>query len=265
MLQVRLQRIPGVTPRDVLRKSIIFGVILNDFEWSEAADWRDFTTVSAGQRTQPAGGKGTRGRNLRSLSLEVLTQWGRKLPFENARGSTGNEIRNELAAITRARAPFRFVATMNRAFDSDPAELRMDATLRSVSRLTRFGEPDSRYLTIEIVEYRSAATERRSRTKSDKFPIKHKLDADDTLRKLAKRYWKNKGADWNLIKKANGGAGGRLKGVGPDEKIVKAGRYKVGDTIVIPETRTVGEVIGGEATLYGPPKGLASGPVHVDF
>ena len=159
----------------------------------------------------------------------------------------------------RARAPFRFVATNNRAFDSDPAELRMEATIRSLSRSTRHGEPDSRYLSLEIVEFRSAATERRSRTKSDKFPLKHKLDKNDTLRSLAKHYWKNKGADWILIKSANGGAQGRLKGVGPNETIVKAGRYKVGDRITIPETISTGDVTS--KTISSPDSGsIGRGP-----
>ena len=240
MLQVRLQRIPGVTPKSVLRKSIIFGVILDDFEWQDSADWRDFTTVSAGQRTQAVGGKGTAGRNLRSLSMEVLTQWGHRLSFENARGSGGNDTRRELHAIVRTRAPFRFVATMNRAFDSDPAELRMDATIRSLTRRTAHGEPDSRYLGLEIVEYRSVTVDRRSRSKSDRFPLRHKLEPGDTLRSLAKHYWKHKGVDWVIIKRANFSLDdrafvGRMKGLGPDDPLVAPGRYKAGDRIKIPE------------------------------
>jgi hypothetical protein len=231
MLQVRLSRIPGITARDVLRESLIFGVILGDFEWSEDAEWREFQTVAAGTRSQPGPGSGAKGRGLRALSMEVLTQWGRRLPYENDRGSTGNEIRDGLAAILRARAPFRFVATLNTAFDTDPAELRMDARLLSMTRTTRHGQPDSRYLSIDISEYRGVDTDRRSRIKSDKFPLKHKLAAGDTLRSLAKRYYKNQGSQWNRIKEGNGGSRGRMKGLGPDDAIVGHGGLKAGATV----------------------------------
>jgi hypothetical protein len=237
MLQARIARIPGITPKGVLGSSLIFGVILGDFEWSESGNWRDYDTVTGGERTQPAPGKGTKGRSLRRLNMDVLTAWGHRYPFENDRGSTGNEIRDGLAEIVRTRAAFRFVATLNTAFDSDPAELRMDATIRSLSRSTRHGEPDGRYLALEIVEYRSAETDRRSRTKTDKLPAKHKVKKGDTLRSLAKHYYKNHGELWSYIKRANGGSKGILKGYGPDDKLDKLVRGKQG-TLKIPEAPT---------------------------
>ena len=233
-LRVRISRIPGVTPKKVLPRFVVFGAVLGDFEWSEAAEWRDFSTVSGGQRTQPAGGKGQQGRQLRTLSLEVLTQWGSKLPYENPWAPRGVVVRRELQEILRARAPFRMVATMEEAYRSPGAELRMDATLRSLSQVIRHGQPDSRYLSLEIVEYRSAHVDRRKRGRTDRLPTRHKIAKGDTLRKLAKRYYKGKGHFWSAIKRANGGGNGLLKSYGPDEKLDKLlkGKQK---TLRIPE------------------------------
>lgn len=252
MLQVRLSRIPGVTHPSVLRSSLIFGVILGDFAWDEDAEWREFNTVAAGMRSQPGPGAGSKGRNLRTLDMEVLTQWGRRLEYEHDRGSTGNEIRDGLAAILRARTPFRFVATLNTAFDSDPAELRMDGRLLAITRTTRHGEPDSRYLSISLSEYRGADTDRRSRVKSDKFPRKHKLASNTTLRGLAKLYYKNRGSLWTRIKDGNGGSRGRMKGLGPDDVIVSAKKYKPGDEVRIPEPPAVAGDWPTNANLWGP-------------
>ena len=59
---------------------------------------------------------------------------------------------------------------------------------------------------MEIVEYRGAHVDRREHDKSDKLPTKHKIKKGDTLRKLAKHYYKGQGAHWKHIKEANGGA-----------------------------------------------------------
>lgn len=236
-LHVRISRIPGVTPKNVLKHPLKLGIVTGDFDFQDTATWRDFATVSAGERSQPGGGRKTLGRSQRTLSLEVLTQWGGGLDWEDEGAASGTRIRQELFKVLHHRSPFRFVATMNEPFGASGSELRMNATVRSIGKSLRHGQPDSRYLAVDFVEYRGAHVDRRSHDKSDKLPAKHKVEAGDTLRKLAKHYYKNQGANWKLIKEANGGGKGALKGYGPDEKLDKLIKGKQ-RSLKIPEPKS---------------------------
>lgn len=258
-LRVRISRIPGVTPKNMLARPLVFGAVLGDFEFMDSADWRDYTTVTHGQRSQPGGGKGQHGRNLRTLNLEVLTQLGDPLPYEADRGASGARTRRELARILRSRAAFRFVATMHQSFGHGGAELRMNASVRSMTRTTRHGEPDTRYLSLEITEVRSAEVERRTRHGGDKLPTKHKIEKGDTLRALAKHYYKGRGQFWKAIKQANGDGRGVLKGYGPDEKLDKLIKGKQ-DKLKIPEAKLGWIEIGGKG--LGDVGGHKVGEVH---
>lgn len=255
----RLARIPGVTPKSVLKSPLRFGVVLNDIEWYDSADWRDFSTIANGQRTQPAGGKAEKGRNLRTISLDVLTQFqppptrtdpaGPRWSYEAPYADSGQKIRQEVAEIVRKRAAFRLAITMHTPrITGSPAELRMNATLRSVTRRTPHGEADSRYLVLEFVEFRSAQTDERSQDKSDALPTTHKIEAGDTLKSLAKLYYKGQKQHWDVIKRANKTL---LKGYGSEKKLDALMKKKPG-TLRIPEPPGGGRAKPG-MTAWGHP------------
>jgi hypothetical protein len=240
-LRLRLSSIEDVTPRDVLRQPLYIPCVLGpDFEVEEAALHTDFDTVSAGQFSSPAGGK--KAPQLKTLSTDILSlTWDAKwLTFPD---TTPEEVRAELNAILRSRQPvelFTFIGP-----HGNGEELRMYATLRSLRRILRHGETDTRYYSLEWKQWRSAVIRRKGGGGgARRFPVQHKLDEDDTLRSLANRYY-GTGELWAFLAAENG-----IKRWGSEDKLVKMGRYKVGDKIKIPPPPQGGSV-GQAQSLTG--------------
>ena len=68
-----------------------------------------------------------------------------------------------------------------------------------------------------------------TRARADTLPARHRLGARDTGNSLSKRYYGSRGGTLAILW-SNG-----LKRWPPSKRIAASGRYRVGDTIVIPK------------------------------
>jgi len=233
-LRVRFTRIPDVTAKGVLESQMYLPVILGEFSHEEAADHRDYSTVAGGEYSVPAPGPRS-ARLLRTTDLETLTlDWYRYAQWLVARGRSPSNVRTQLYEILRTRTPFQMLAILDNAGGNE--ELRMKATLRSIRRVLRPGERDTRYYTLEVKEWRDNSLTRRARgTKGGKsagrkraLPTTATLTDKTSLRSLA-RYFYGTEAEWRPIANAN-----NLKNWGPGDPIYKSSKFRVGDKIKIP-------------------------------
>jgi hypothetical protein len=234
-LRVRMTAIRGVTPKDVLIEPLLFPAVLGDFGASEEADHRDFDTVGLGEVSTPA--TGPRSRRLQSTDFETLAiVWDPDWLVQN--GQTPEGLRVSLRKVLRARRPFLLAARLERGSDA-PFLMRMKATLRAVDWTLKPAENDTLYFTVQIKEWRPLKAGRLStkvgRAKGGGLPATHKLDGNDTLRSLSKRYYGSYDG-WRAIARANG-----ITGVGGDTVLVSLKRYKVGAKLKIPLIATTGD------------------------
>lgn len=223
-LRLRLKAIPGLTPKPILRNPLYIPVVLGpDFEVGEEALHTDFETVGAGQFSSPAGGK--HAPQLKAVSFETLSlTWDAKwLIYPD---TTPQELREELKAILDSRKPVEMFAHIGP--HGRGQELRMQATLRSMRRILRHGENDTRYFNLEWKQYRSPVAGRSAANAYANLPTTHTLDKDDTLRSIAKRYYGTESM-WQFLASQNG-----IKSWGGDDPLVKMNRYKVGNKIKVP-------------------------------
>lgn len=229
-LRVRFSRLPGETPKTMLRAPFGLPVILNDFGYEEDAEHAEYRTIRFGEFSQPVGGVGFHGRSLRRLDLETLAlDW--DAPWLAHAGYSLEDVQSTLTAILRSKRAFRFGARLYSG--TGPFELQMNATLRSVRPTRKPGERDTRYYTLSLAEWRDPSVRRRGENPAQtKLPTKHKLTATDTFNSLSKRYYGSyKGADF--IRRRNG-----VGSFGDSTPIVKTRKFKVGDKIIIPSAET---------------------------
>lgn len=234
-LRVRLSRIPGETPRDVLRKPLILPAVLRNFGWSEEFLHSEYDTVGAGQFSQPSLGDPT-ARQLRSVDdVETLTvDW--DPPWLVEQGQDPQDVYDELFAIGRSRRGVELLATPK--FGPTRPLLRMNVTLRSITAQMREGEPDSIYYVCRIKEWRDASVQRKGEGRGTQLPTTHKLVAADSLYSLSQHYYHSSaGAD--DIASANG-----IKGFGKKTPLWKSAKFKVGSKVKIPKI-TLASVNGG--------------------
>lgn len=230
-LRCRLTAIPGETPKGILSKPMTLPALLGNLEVEEEAQHSEYTTVSAGQFSQGAQG-GTTARMLRSLSLEALTltwdaAWLVEADVEES------DVRGALFAILRSKKPVEMLVTLDEDVSAD-AELRMDVTFRSVRRVIRAKEVDTRYYTLTIKEWRDPSTKRRGSSKQGRkpgvrFPTTTKLKSASTLSSLAQEFY-GRADYWRDIRDANGIS----KKFGQNTPLVSLSRFKVGSTIKLP-------------------------------
>jgi nucleoid-associated protein YgaU len=262
-LRVRLTALPGITPKGVLTQPLYLPVVLGPFSFSEEADHREYTTVSAGEYSVPAAGPAS-ARRLRSTSLETLTvDWHNYARWLVNPSLTPREARSELYRVLRSRQPFELLAILQLGSD-EPEELRMKATLRAINRELRPGETDTRYYSLELREWRDASMERRGRGRreghrsvsthrGERLPTTHRLTAETTLHSLSRNHY-GVASGWRIIARENG-----IKNWGPATPIVQSKRWKVGDKVKIPKvtselvgtvtTELLGTVTGGSGGL----------------
>lgn len=223
-LRLRLKAIPGLTPKPILRNPLYIPVVLGpDFEVGEEALHTEFETVGAGQFSSPAGGK--HAPQLKSLDFETLSlTWDAKwLVYPD---TSPEEVKEELQAILGSRKPVEMFAHVGP--HGRGSELRMWATLRSMRRVLRHGENDTRYFNLEWKQYRSPVVGRSAANSYANLPTTHTLDKDDTLRSIAKQYYGTESM-WQFLASQNG-----IKSWGGDDPLVKMDRYKAGDKIKVP-------------------------------
>lgn len=232
-IRCRLSRIPGETPKGVLDSPLTLPAVLGKIEVEEEAQHTEYSTVSAGQFSQGAQG-GSDARMLRSLTLEALTlEWDAKWLTEH--GLDSDAVRGSLYAILRSKKAVEMLLILD---PSDPSstEERWNVTFRSVQRVLREQEPDTRYYTIAIKEWRDPSVERRGskegRKPGVKFPATHALTDTDTLQSLSHEFY-GRYDFWRDIRDANGIS----KRFGQNTRLVTLSRYKVGSNIKLPKIK----------------------------
>lgn len=231
-LRVRLRRIRGETHKDSLRRSLVLPAVLGDFEFTEESSHREYETVSMGEFSVPTGGRSIAARRLVDSDMESLTVgWDPVWLVAHNPGYTPQDIYEELRKLLRYRRAFELYVTTR--WGREP-ELDINATLRSLGRTLRFGQPGIRYYRLTFKEWRDPQVARRSsggesRAPGTRLPTTHKLDNDDTLNSLSKLYYGTY-AGAAAIARHNA-----IRGWGKSTALVKTKRYKVGDKIKIPE------------------------------
>lgn len=230
-LRVRLSRARGLTPKGILESPIWLPVVLGDFTVNEGAAHTDYETHRRGEFSVPGQGGG-RARMLRSTDLDSMTlDWDATWLtwYRNP-----HAIKKELRKILHGKRPVKLLAQNYLSGRAQKEEVRMLVTLRDTTRTLKPGEPDARYWTLEIREYRRHSVRRLQNEESRGFllPMKHKLRESDTLIYLSKHYY---GFHWGWrdIRDANG-----LSGFGARTEIVKSEKFKKEDLLNIPKKPT---------------------------
>lgn len=239
-LHARLRAVNDFTPAQVLRTPLLLPVMVGDeLSIDEEYPWEDFTTVGDGEHSSPAPGNA---RPLAKFSGETMSlTWNpRWLAAPNV---NPEKVRRELLRIGRRRAIFDLLVVNKPR--SDFAEFSGYATIRRISRGIKRGEADSRYYSIDFVEYRPMGLGRRKRRFGARRPTTHGLDANDTLRSLARELLGNEGY-WRNIAEANG-----ITKWGSNDPLVDSKRYKVGDRIKIPDDESGGGTAVPDPDEYG--------------
>lgn len=253
-LRVRFTAVEGVTKKGVLTTPLYLPAALGDFAFDEEFDWRDYTTIADGEYSVAAQG-GETARRLRTSDLETLTiDWHRYARWLTNPQVTPQVARRELYRIGRTHSVFELLAILQLGSD-EPEELRMKASIRSIRRVLRPGEADTRYYSLSIKEHRNNDVERRgaSTTGSSggadgrgngtggarpvKLPAVATLTAETSLHSLAGHFYGSEAA-WRPIAAANG-----IKNWGAAYPLAKSPRWKVGDKVKIPKPSATTDVI----------------------
>ena len=233
-LRVRLSRVRGLTDKGLLKRPLrIPAWWSSEFAPERTAAFEDFGTVSAGEYSSPVNGRGKRARSLRGVSGDAIAMiWDPSWMVYP--GQHPSNLRDDLFKVLDAKSPFDLLVTrggMERRsgkLTRRRPELHMVATLRAVTPRLVHGENDTLYFALEFREFRDMGFKRRGRG-DEKLPTKHKLKAEDTLRKLARRYY-GKEPLWQHIAKAN-----KIRNWGGNDPLVEMKRFKPGDSIRIPK------------------------------
>lgn len=239
-VRVRLTRIRGVTAPGVAEEPIWFPAgALNEFVVDEDSNISEYDTVGHGQFAAPAPGRPGRKRRLRVCDIETAAFFGDNAIL-TARGIDPQALRDELEAVIRSETAVRLLVTLRLPRErgrSIRPEVDMPATVRSIRRTLKHGEALTRYWTVRFVEDRDPTLGRRRyggdppgvQSNRGGSSVKHRLDGNDTLESLAKRYFKDKSA-WRALANAIG-----MKSWGARTPLVQNARWKVDQPITIPD------------------------------
>lgn len=230
--RVKFSRIPGSTANGVLSSAVILPCILGEFSVTEDFDWRDYTTIGSGQFSAPAAG-GPTDRLLRKTDLDTMTiDWHAYATFLTNPDLTPAEAKRMVYEIGRSHSPFTLLVDEQLGVGEE--ELRMNATIRSITRTTRPGEADTRYYTLTISEWRNNEISRRGEGGgARKLPTTATLNADTTLAGLANFYYAGVPVSigWRAIARAN-----NITNWGANTPLVRSKRFKAGQKVKIPAT-----------------------------
>lgn len=237
---VRFAPVKGVTPKNALDRRIWLPAVLGDLDVDEDALFNDYDTLSGGQYSIAAQGPAS-ARRQRTGSMDTLTL-DFDAPWLVAVNQDPDWLRARLYEIMRSRKPVHMLITFRPNPYSTP-EFSGHVTIRNLTRTTRQGERDTRYMTLQWNEARDATDKRRSHTgstgktkttsrkKGVDLPTTVKLKATDTLDSLSYefygtyKYWRN-------IRDANG----IPSRFGAKTPLVNLpGRFKVGGKVKIPK------------------------------
>lgn len=240
-VRVRLSRIKGETPRQLLTAPFWFPAVVGSIDFDEQALHTEYDTVSGGRFSQAGRAHATltkaqkRSRTrldeapfFRTLTLEVMVM-DYDMPFMVEQGVRVFEFDRHVRSLLRGHRAFEFLMALDLR---DNPELHMFATMRSITRSLREGEADTRYFNIAFSEWRDPSIGRRTAGDGRKhgvhLPAAHKLRLHDTLHTLSHEYYGTY-EGWRQIAAENG------VHVGQSYELVKLRRYKVGSKITIPK------------------------------
>lgn len=230
-LVARFSPIKGVTPKSALNRRIWLPAFLDPFTVDETANHAEYDTLSAGHFSQAAQGP-PGARNFRTTTLDAIVV-GFDAPWLVATGQDPKGVRTALFEVLRARKPVLLVVHFNPNAGRG-VELYMYCTFRRISKDVRAGELETRYLTIELSEWRDPSVARRGsspgRKKGATLPTTHILKASDTLSGLSFEYY-GRYDRWRWIREANG----IPAQFGAKTPLVNLpGRWKVGYKVKVP-------------------------------
>lgn len=253
-LHVRMARINGVTLKGVLVSPFIFQCPpLETFRRDYGFGWTDYQTVG-GPRSRPAQ------RQLMAIQFQTLFLDGGypwtlndPMPLNNPPHGSGGDnwyqgpsyekrvhnIHDSYDILSRQKillrimnsgTPFHLTVGNTLFLPDGVHEVDMDATLRACSVEERHGEPDTRYIDVQFVEFPGLPKQ-----KVSKLPVKLLIrtlpKSKNTMHKLAIAYY-HEASKWRLIAKKNPW----LKGVGANVNLVqKFGKSKKHLFIVVPK------------------------------
>lgn len=218
--RVRLARLKGLTDSKLLPWPLFFQIGSLD-DWEVVADGahEDYETIGAGEFSRKGGGRKLKEVEFHTMILFQDASW------LTVHGVDPFYVRNQVEGLRDTRSPFELMVTLA----TGQIELKMDATIRHSGRVLKAGEPDARYIDVQMKEYRDPVVKQRRHTASKvKFPHRHKLTAADTLASLAKKYYRTS-EGWRAIASANA-----IKSWGQSTPLYKSARFKVGDIVKIP-------------------------------
>ncbi len=219
-MQVKLTAIRGLTADGLLPSSFYFQCPpLEAMEW--AKDWTHDESQAADHDTydQP------QARGLKQVTFSTLVV-DYEAPWTSYRETDPIGVAQTLERLGDGLTPF-LLTVWNRPLWGGQFDVRMAATLRSLRVAERSGEPDARYIDVAFHEHNSEGLDRKLRA-FDPTPKRHPIAAEDTLRKLAKRYLKSY-SRWRDIQAFNG-----ITGITGDASLADWGRRNGRFSILIP-------------------------------
>jgi hypothetical protein len=257
------------TKKGLLRHKFFFQCSpLDTFSYTRAHSHTDYDTVGAGQRSRPAG------RQLTQISFNTLFcdfdaawmawHYGRRFGL----GPTSPHAwTQDLLELLDSGTPFKVAVGYPRS--SGHWDISgMPVTLRNLQVEERGGEPDTRYIDVQLVEYRGLALRRRSRglptvatmhQHGDRITwdlgAGQKTMKNPTLAKLAKHFYGSAGR-WRAISKC--ARNKRLKSWGAHRDLqafaAKHGRGKKGHKTIKIEIPELHKEHGHRVHVHTPKK-----------
>lgn len=225
-MRITFTPIAGVTASGLFPfgKFVFQAPPLNQFEEQFAYNHNDFMTAFGGERSRPGGAQ------LETISFETL--WLDDGSANHApswalleKAIDPLKAKAALKKILMSGSPFHLLVQHGIGNGWGQTEVDMDVTMRSFTPMEKEGEPDSRYFSIQLREWRaSSVTAQRLKGQgaahgSSKLGPHGKtlsaasLPASATLQSLSKKYY-GTATHWQAIAKASG-----IKGVGPTTKL----------------------------------------------
>lgn len=218
-LRVRLVRVPGTTPKKALKETFRFQVPpLDEFAVQRAFNFNTYDTIRKGQFQK----RGS--RQLKSVSFQTLAVENRGIFVVTNGQWTPTVIARDLERLADRGYPF----LLQVSHDFPNVEFEMLATLSGLTVSERAGEPDARYFSVDFLEWRDPQVRRKRR--GQEWPKTHKLDGNDTLHKLARKYYGKPSLAGRIAQRNR-----FLEHWGRDTRIIGHKHYHPGDKLIIPK------------------------------
>jgi hypothetical protein len=219
--QVKLSRIDGLTPKGLLDRAFYFQCPpTEEIRWAKGFSHAEYETLSGRTFSRP------QSIGLKTVTFSTLViDWDAEWTFFSVKDLI--DVGEQLEHLGDSRQPF-MLSIRNRPLWGAKFDVRMPATLRSVSVAERAGELDTRYVDCEFTEYKRPAYGVAGRRGKSGQKRRHTLRSGDTLRKLAKSELGSY-VEWKAIANANG-----IKGLNGDSDLYAWGKRHHRSSIVIP-------------------------------